>query len=63
MSKPWGCRIPNKKPARSQRGLPNEAAPGFLSVHREQEEGANNSQKYLVDTGLRGWESGARAES
>lgn len=63
MSKPWGCRVPNKKTAGSQQGPPSQAAPGFLSVHREQEEGAHNSQKYPVDTDLGGQESGARAES
>lgn len=62
MSKPWGQRVPNKKPAGSQRSLPARAAPEFFRIHRGQAEGVHNSQKYPLSADLGGWESPARAE-
>lgn len=54
MSKSWGQRVLNKKPAGSQRGQPARAAPEFFHVHRGQAEGVHNSQKYPRNTDLGG---------
>lgn len=60
MSKLWGQRVLNKKPAGSQRGQSARAATDFFHSHGGQAEGVHNSQKYPLNTGLGGWESPAR---